>query len=1070
MRLLPLWFLLGCPPPVANFIATKDDTAVDSKADDSEIPDSKPDSEGDSDTGTLPIDQDGDGSFTPEDCNDNDPAIHPGVAETCDGLDQDCDGQLDNDATDALSCYLDADGDGHGTFADVAALCSCDDGDAPRSPLQDDCDDDEGANYPGNSEICDAADNDCDGYSDEDVPTPLWYLDTDGDGYGIPSSGIPDCAPPNGYVAEGTDCDDRSVQTFPGAAILEPSVCTRDADADGWGDDSVNGSDCDDRDATVAPGAASSEPGICTRDADADGWGDRALDGTDCLDSDPTISPGATEVWYDGLDSDCAGDDDYDADADAHRADSYGGDDCNDQDSSIHPGAVEIPSDGIDQDCQPDIPQDLDGDGFFDSGSGSLDCDDQDAAIYPGATDVPYDGIDADCAGDSDYDADDDGFDSDSYGGNDCDDADSGVFVGANDPFYDGIDADCAGDSDYDADHDGFDSDIYRGDDCDDTNAAIAPGATDAPYDGVDTDCSGGSDYDADADGHDAIAFGGQDCDDADAAIAPGASDPPYDGLDADCAGDSDYDADHDGHDAVAFGGQDCNDSLSTVYPGAYDRAYDGIDSDCAGDSDYDDDADGYDDPRGGGGDCDDTDPAIHPGASEVCEDGLDNDCDGSANGCTLPTQTLLNNTVTALQGIQALDYAGMAVAFVPDLDGDGKDEALVGATGVNGLLGAAYLLNGGFQAGSLANADRTWTGVVQETGYCLSAVTDSTDTWLIVGTDTGGIFVLSGGAGTDYVDNAATSYLYSSTGSPGCPAAGTDFDADGTLDMVIGATADSANGTASGRLWVELNPGSGSYDLATTAAEIYGEGSLDRAGIVHTGDLTGDGLEDLIAGAWRAEEPTLGRTTGAVYLVENSSLLAQVGSMSLSNADAKFYGNTSDLGLGFSLEHGDFDGDGYNDLVMGAPNSNRYYSAGGVVYVAYGPLNNAGPQPAYNQGQTFYGLTSSNFGYSLAVGDPNGDGRADVLVGSVVADVFGYVDNGAAALYYGPLPGGACVVGSGCSDSVFGGGSSNDQAGRSLAMDGDADGDGYDDLLIGGDRALVSAGAAWFVPASSAR
>ena len=100
-------------------------------------------------------------------------------------------------------------------------------------------------------------------------------------------------------------------------------------------------------------------------DADGDTYGDpdaywgeacdnpggKSVDSTDCDDTDASINPGATEVWYDGIDADCAGDDDFDADGDGHQYDAFGGDDCVDTDPDIYTDHVDTCGDGIDSDC-----------------------------------------------------------------------------------------------------------------------------------------------------------------------------------------------------------------------------------------------------------------------------------------------------------------------------------------------------------------------------------------------------------------------------------------------------------------------------------------------------------------------------------------------------------------------------------------------------------------------------------------------------------------------------------------------------------------------------------------------
>ncbi len=361
---------------------------------------------------------------------------------------------------------------------------------------------------------------------------------------------------------------------------------------------------------------------------DADGDGLTELEG-DCDDDDSTTFPGAPDLWYDGTDSDCAGNDDDDADADGVPVAS----DCNDDDAAVYPEATDDWYDGVDSDCDGAGDYDQDGDGFdSDGGGGGEDCDDTDAGVSPDATEVWYDGIDTDCDNGDDYDADGDGHPMGAGLGGDCDDGDATVSPSASETYYDGVDNDCEpGTDDEDQDADGYLSTSVGGDDCDDGRASVYPAALgDVCYDGEDTDCDGSDDYDCDTDGYQSSDFGGDDCDDSDSGINPYVTDTMGDGVDSDCDNGLEYDFDADGYDGEAYGGSDCNDSDATVFLGAPDTCYDGIDSDCNGASDNDCDLDGYDDLSRGGSDCMDEDPTIHPDADDFPYDGIDHDCDGA--------------------------------------------------------------------------------------------------------------------------------------------------------------------------------------------------------------------------------------------------------------------------------------------------------------------------------------------------------------------------------------------------------------------------------------------------------
>jgi hypothetical protein len=365
------------------------------------------------------------------DCDDADSAVHPQAEEVCDGADNDCDALVDDDDDGLVGgddWYPDSDGDGFGDSS-VDPVQACEQP-ADHTGVDDatDCDDDDSSVYPGAPEYCDEIDHDCDGESwdDDAVDVGTWYLDGDGDGYGVDDDTTSACEQPSGYAAEAGDCDDGDAAFNPGA-VEDDCADPNDYNCDG-----------------------------STGYADNDGDGYAACE--DCDDSDASVSPGALE-YCDGADNDCDGDTDEDDAADAGiwyldaDLDGYGdaassttaceqpsgylatAEDCDDAEAAINPAASEICNDS-DDDCDglldeddPDLLDgdvwfmDLDGDGYGDaSDSGTLscdlpsgmvhdstDCDDSDASVNPGADELPgdacFDGVDNDCDGDADSDA-----------------------------------------------------------------------------------------------------------------------------------------------------------------------------------------------------------------------------------------------------------------------------------------------------------------------------------------------------------------------------------------------------------------------------------------------------------------------------------------------------------------------------------------------------------------------------------------------------------------------------------------------------------------------------------------
>jgi hypothetical protein len=587
-----------------------------------------------SEEGTVDLDADGDGFAASEDCDDDNIDISPSASEVCDGVDNNCDGIVDEDVKTTF--YADSDNDGFGSETLTIEACEAPDGFVQTGT---DCDDTSATSHSGADELCDGLDNDCDGTTDEDLDVSF-FVDYDGDGFGDDNNIVNNCSPDMGLSTIGGDCNDADPTISPLANEIcdevdnncddniDEGVTTTfyaDLDGDGYGDTGStiescsptfgfvsNDSDCDDADSERNPSAFE----LCDNvDNDCDGSTDEegAIDGS---------------VWYEDGDEDGYGDSQSTM-VSCEQPNLYvaNSDDCNDNNNLIAPNAAEY-CNGFDDNCNGDVDEegavnastwyaDDDGDGFGDAGDTTLactqpngflsdgtDCDDEDNDVYPGADEI-CDDEDNDCDEEIDEEAlnaqswytDADG---DGYG-------DLATVVSTCSPLS-GM--------------------VSNGDDCDDLSADNNPVA-DELCDGSDNDCDGSID---EADAVDQSLW-----------YEDGDGDGYGNALNMNIACDAPFG--HVGND------DDCDDGNSTILPTA-DEVCDGVDNNCDGSTDdatavdtstwyidYDSDGEGStafvqtscDQPIGfvdNDDDCDDTEPTILSTGSEVC-DGLDNNCDG---------------------------------------------------------------------------------------------------------------------------------------------------------------------------------------------------------------------------------------------------------------------------------------------------------------------------------------------------------------------------------------------------------------------------------------------------------
>ncbi|WP_287129124.1 integrin alpha [Candidatus Cyanaurora vandensis] len=387
--------------------------------------------------------------------------------------------------------------------------------------------------------------------------------------------------------------------------------------------------------------------------------------------------------------------------------------------------------------------------------------------------------------------------------------------------------------------------------------------------------------------------------------------------------------------------------------------------------------------------------------------------------------------------GIESFDFAGYSISNAGDVNGDGLDDIIVGAFGAN-PLGRAY-------AGE---------------AYVIFGKTDAI---------TVDLRDIRAGLGGFSVAGSGTVGSYDRTGESVSGAG--DVNGDGLADLIVGAKlSDLAGLNNAGESYIIF----GKTDTTTVDIRnieqglggfvIQGADSDDRSGnaVSSAGDVNGDGLADLLVGAYAAEAASVG-DTGLSYVVFGKTNTIPVDLKAVEQGQGGFVivGQGGGTRSGTAVSHaGDINGDGLDDVLVGTFD---FDPTAGQTYVVLGKTDTNPVQfaelRAGQGGFVVYGISAKDYaGVAVSgAGDVNNDGLADFIVGAPTADVGGVFNAGESYVIFGKTDTRAvqlALVRAGSGGFGIFGQQERARCGYAVSEAGDINQDGFDDVIMLCDRA----------------